>query len=106
MAKKALAAQHDEILKDIEKELERLGKYIGKPMPLKMRIPAILAGAILISFGVTIIVFFLTHGGVIFAGNRYHSYITFWDYIGTMGGSLICFLGYLVSHKAIQGVWI
>lgn len=95
----------EEILARLDKLIENYGKSI-KPLPLKLRILGLLLGTGLIALGGVVVMFALSHSGSIMLGDIVKPIITRVDYLAAMGGLFITFTGYLITHKALTGIWI
>ena len=80
-------------------------KQMGK-LSRGVRILGVIGGALVITLGILIVIYSVSHRGFIVEEGRSYPVITFYDYMTAAAGILIMFLGYMLAHKGVGGVWL
>lgn len=99
-------SQGKDFPEEFGKQLEKLYRNMVKPMPIRMRVPAALLGVGLMAFGGWSLINIASSREAIIVGNRILTMTNPSDSVMIFLGVFLIIVGYMVAHRALEGVWL
>jgi len=92
-------------LKKIDADIVRATKLMIKPLPLRWRIPAVFVGVSIFSLGGLNTTYWLANSFLLFNG-KWQLVFTPLSFAGAFLGFVGIIAGFMIIHKALQGMWV